>query len=62
MTDSQYMTNTGGAVLTYQASILTDKERDRILRQAEEVKRSGGRLGIEQSERNPGELYIKIWR
>ncbi len=56
------MTATGGAVLTYQASILTDKERDRILRQAEEVKRSGGRLGIEQSERNPGELYIKIWR
>jgi len=40
MNESQYTTNTGGAVLTYQASILTDKERDRILRQAEEVKRS----------------------
>lgn len=54
--------NPAGVPIRYSTSILTDKERERILALAEEVKRTGGRLGIEQSERNPGSLYIRIWR
>jgi hypothetical protein len=62
MNEALVIDNTAGVPIRYSTSILTDKERERILQQAEEVKRSGGRLGIEQSERNPGSLYIKIWR
>lgn len=56
-------TNTAGAPLrlNYRSSILTEKEIERMIQQAEEVKRSGGRLCVEQSQRNQGELYIKTW-